>query len=357
MHLSSLRLRDFRCFSEVSVNIPEGTSVFTGNNAQGKTSILEAICVLLRLQSPRAGKQQELVRFGLGGFGLAGTVEGRELRHLLEEGKRRLFVDSAAVGKSGDYLAAAGRIVWMGNGDLELVTAGGEPRRRYLDFLGSQLFPEYRRILSEYEKTLKQRNFLLKRDASPAWGEIRPFSELLSARGDALRELRLRLLDSLASHLSTAQGLITISGTAEELEAKYVPGHEGPMLQALEETVAEETRRRVTTVGPHRNDFHLKLNGLPAGTYASEGQQRSIALALKLAQASLLVQLTGQSPILLIDDVFGELDPLRRNALLAALPADSQRIITTTTLQWMDEGLLPQGVFKVDNAVISRMEL
>jgi DNA replication and repair protein RecF len=343
--LTSLRLRDFRCYTELACQFPQGTTLFIGDNAQGKTSILEAICVLLRLQSPRASKQPELIRFSTAGFALAGTADGRELRHFLENGKRALSVDGANTPKPAEYLAASGRVVWMGNSDLELVTGGGEPRRRYLDFLGSQLFPAYRQALAHYEKALKTRNFLLKRDALPAWDQIAAYTTILATQGDALQAMRAELLAKLAPHLATAHE--QIGGSREELLATYAPGHQAPLKQALAAAREDEMRRRLTLVGPHRDDFQLRLNGMPAGQFASEGQQRTIALALKLSQSTLLTQQTEAPPLLLIDDVFGELDPRRRNALLSALPAQSQRIITTTTLQWMTDGFVPQATFEV----------
>ena len=161
--LSSLRLRNFRCFATLHCPLAAGTSVFIGENAQGKTSVLEAVCLLLRLQSPRTTRPTEVVKFGGQEFGVAGTWGKQELKHTQTNGVRQLWVGGVATSKPAQYLEASGLVVWMGNGDLELVTGSGEPRRRYLDFLGVQLFPDYRVALSRYEKALKTRNFLLKR--------------------------------------------------------------------------------------------------------------------------------------------------------------------------------------------------
>jgi DNA replication and repair protein RecF len=349
--LSSLRLRSFRCFETLSCPLPVGTTVFTGDNAQGKTSILEAICVLLRLQSPRTGRTQELVKFGTSGFALAGTLEGRELRHFVEQEKRSLLVDEAPAKTTGEYLSASGLVVWMGNGDLELVSGSGEPRRRYLDFLGTQLFPDYRETLRDYEKALKARNFLLKRDSSPAWKQIDAYTIVLARHGELLRELRRSLVELLVPHGLLGQQ--KISGAAEQLALEYRPGAEGSLVEALEAAREEEMRRRVTATGPHRDDVLLSLNGLPAQQFASEGQQRTIALALKLAQATLMAEKRELNPILLLDDIFGELDPRRRNALLEALPQDSQRVITTTTLQWLDGCFVPEQVYRVGGGSVT----
>jgi len=341
LSLTSLRLRDFRCFSSLSCALGGGITLFTGDNAQGKTSILEAVCVLLRLQSPRTSTGKELARFGAAGFGVAGTWRGTELTHTTAGPDKKLLINGEPARRTADYLAAGGLVVWMGNGDLELVAGSGEPRRRYLDFLGSQLFPEYRSALKSYEKALRQRNFLLKRDASPPWQEIDAYTAVLVPHGETLLSLRAALLEQLTPHAAAAHAAIRAadpgSAMPETLSLAWQPGGgAGNLAAQLYERRAEETRRRVTLCGPHRDDFSSALDGLPAGTFASEGQQRTIALALKLAQATLLREARQQAPVLLLDDIFGELDPHRRNALLAALPEDSQKLITTTHLGWLE---------------------
>ncbi|MDB6071061.1 MAG: replication and repair protein RecF, partial [Verrucomicrobiales bacterium] len=329
-------------------------------NAQGKTSILEAVCVLLRLQSPRSSTGKELPRFGSEGFGIAGTLRGQELTHTSTGSIKKLLIDGEPARRTADYLAASGLVVWMGNGDLELVSGTGEPRRRYLDFLGSQLYPEYRGTLKSYEKALRQRNFLLKRDASPPWREIDAYTAVLVQHGQILLTLRADLLEKLTPRAAAAHAAIRAadpgSASPEVLSLTWQPGGDSHDLAAqLLDRRDEEARRRVTLSGPHRDDFSSALDGLPAGTFASEGQQRTIALALKLAQATLLDQARGQAPILLLDDIFGELDPHRRNALLAALPPDSQKLITTTHLGWLDAHPLSAQRYQVEKATIRLM--
>ena len=352
MSLTSLRLRDFRCFPTLHCQLGGGITLFTGDNAQGKTSILEAVCVLLRLQSPRTTSGKELTRFGTDGFGIGGSFNGQELTHTVSGNDRKLLIDGQPARRTADYLAGSGLVVWMGNGDLELVSGTGEPRRRYLDFLGSQLFPEYRSALKSYEKALRQRNFLLKRDASPPWQEIDAYTAVLVPHGQLLLRLRAELLEKLTPHAAAAHAAIRAADPSytspEALSLTWQPGGDAGSLAAqLYDRRAEEARRRVTVSGPHRDDFSAALDGLPAGTFASEGQQRTIALALKLAQATLLQDARQQSPILLLDDIFGELDPHRRNALLAALPANSQKLITTTHLGWMEANPLDAQRYQV----------
>jgi DNA replication and repair protein RecF len=351
--LSSLRLRNFRCFSSLSCALPAGTSVLIGENAQGKTSILEAVCMLLRLQSPRTSKAVEMVKLGQAEFGIAGTWGECELKHTLNHGVRELFVDGVPTAKTAHYLQASGLVVWMGNGDLELISGSGEPRRRYLDFLGVQLFPEYREALQRYDKALRTRNFLLKRDASPDWQQIDAYTTILVANGMVLTTLRAQLLAALQPHAAAAHH--AISGRSEQLTLSYHNASGENFTQSLHQRREQEAARRVTLVGPHRDDFMLAVDELPAGTYASEGQQRTIALALKLAQATLLKAQRDLAPVLLLDDIFGELDPQRRNALLQALPTDSQRLITTTHLHWMQEDVRPEAIYEVRQGTVTQI--
>lgn len=354
MALTSLRLRQFRCFESLQLALPEGTALFVGDNAQGKTSVLEAVCMLLRLHSPRTSSPAELSRFQSGGYGIAGTLDGRELKQTLADGRRTLSVEGVEFRKPADYLAATGLVVWMGNSDMELVAGGGDPRRRYLDFLGSQMHPGYRSALSAYDKALRSRNALLKRDAQPPWREIDAYTRVLVPNGAVLTRWRAQLVEQLQPHAAAGHALI--GGAGEALEMEYVNGSGADLAAELKRARADEARRRVTLAGPHRDDIKLSLSGLSAQQYGSEGQQRTVALAMKLAQATLLETVRQAAPLLLLDDIFGELDPGRRNALLAALPETSQRLITTTHLNWLDAGFRADAVFRVAEGMAPRDE-
>ena len=148
-------------------------------------------------------------------------------------------------------------------------------------------------------------------------------------------------------------GWCCIGGADEFLTLTYEPSGGEDLAEKLAAAREEELRRRVTFIGPHRDDVAVAINGLPAARFASEGQQRTIALALKLAQAAVLTRECGRFPLLLMDDIFGELDPRRRNALLRALPAASQKLITTTHLNWLDDSFRPDAVWHVAGGSLS----
>jgi DNA replication and repair protein RecF len=266
------------------------------------------------------------------GFVLDGHFGAAHMQFYYGRQRRKLALDSVEQKSAAEYLRLA-RVVWFGNDDIALVRGAAEMRRRFLDFAAVQFDGGYRTQLRAYEKALRSRNHLLKQP-SPRWREIAAFDGPLVEAGSHLAAARSHLVESLQPHASAAHH--AISGGAEKLALRVAPGFDGDFSNALAEARNEDARLRQTTAGPHRDDLALTLNGT-AADFGSEGQQRSIVLALKLGLATLLEAHTGAPPVLLIDDVFGELDIARRNALLAHLPQNSQRIITTTHTDWMAE--------------------
>ena len=332
--LRSLRLMDFRCFESLDLEVPAAGALLVGGNAQGKTTVLEALCVLVRLHSPRTHRLATLVRMGSEGFGIAGDPWGceRQVRHSRDA--LTLKADDEPRSTSGAYLADGGLLVWMGNEDLELVRGPGEQRRRYLDFIGAQIDASYRRSWSRYRRALRAKNLLLKANR-PRDAEILSYEEILVEHGTVLMEARTRLVAELTPLAAEAQ--LSVGGRQESLTLHYLPASGPDLRESMLQARERETRVRQAVVGPHRDELALRLHGVPAADFASEGQQRTIALALKLAQGKLLEAHGGKAPIYLVDDIFGELDPDRRNALLAHLPPNAQKWITTTHLDWLRE--------------------
>ena len=351
--LHSLRLLNFRCFESLAIEVPATGVVLVGDNAQGKTSILEALCVLVRLHSPRTRRLPTLARSGSDGFGVAGDPwqHERQVRHSREG--LALKVDGETRSSQGGYLEDGGLVVWMGNEDLELIRGPGEQRRRYLDFLGTQLDTNYRRAWSRYRRALRAKNLLLK-DGRPRESEILAYEEILVATGTILMESRTRLVAELAPLAAAAQCLV--SGSDETLTLHYLPASGPDLREAMLQARERESRLRQAIVGPHRDDLGLRLHGMPASDFASEGQLRTLALALKLAQGKLLEQRAGTPPIYLMDDIFGELDPGRRNALMNHLPATAQKWITTTHLDWLKDTPAVAAIarFRVANGKVSQ---
>ncbi len=326
--LTRIELKNFRCFPSRLVELGNELNFLLGPNAQGKTSVLEAISVLLRLKSPCTNTLLEAITFGKEAFLLEGNYGGKHLSLRFSpkhQPQRLLKIDDVPQQERVDYLKRSS-VVWFSREDLSIIHGPGEKRRRFLDSAGLQLYDDYREHFLCYYRALRSRNMLLK--------ERRPLSQIesyhppLAKHGEALLRLRATLLDALLPYLlDTCEA---ISG--EKLLLTYQPGVRKPLQEALENSLAEERKLGMTIVGPHRDDLLLTLNDLPVASFGSQGQCRTVALALKLAITKLLYAEKKRPPLLLLDDIFGELDRHRRQALLLHIPKGSQAIFTTTEL-------------------------
>lgn len=353
--LSDLFVRDFRCFAEAKVELHPDVTLLVGRNAQGKTSLIEAACVLMRLQSPRTTNRSELVRFEASTCLVEAAWSGKRLRYAQNATSRRLALDGVTCGKSADYLAAAGLVVWMDHRDMNLLRGGAEHRRRFLDFAASQMFPDYLHSLRGYERALRGRNYVLKRDAVIAWKQADAFARVMDGFAAVLWQRRAELCAALNPQVSAAHA--HLSEGAENTRIAFSSTWEaGSLFEALAGMREEESKTRSTAFGPHRDDIAMFLNERDATSFASEGQQRSFALAMKLAQAHVLEKARGEAPLMLIDDVFGELDAFRRRALLSLLPNGTQKIITTTNLDWAEKDALNGVVHQVEQGAMSRVK-
>jgi DNA replication and repair protein RecF len=332
--LSRLKVRHFRCFAAREVEFVPGLNLIVGPNAHGKTSLLEAVCILLRLQSPRVSRLANVVQHERRGFVVDGYFGVRHLQFYFSRERKKLALDEVEQKSAREYLEL-GRVVYFANSDIELVRGSGDGRRRFLDFVAVQCDGAYRQALRDYERALRSRNLLLK-SSSPRWREIAAFDEPLLAAGERVTAVRRKLVMELQPETEAAHRAISASAR-ETLQVIYAPGAGTDFATVLADARSEDARLRQTSVGPHRDDLLFTLNSQPS-SFASEGQQRSLVLALKLGAARLLERRFEAAPVLLLDDVFGELDLHRRAALLGALPTGAQKIITTTHLDWMPAG-------------------
>lgn len=338
--LRSIKVRHFRCFEAFEAEFAPGLNLILGPNARGKTSLLEAACILLRLQSPRVARLASVVQherrgFVVDGHFLTGGVSSgvRHMQFYFSRERKKLALDGVEQ-KSADEYLQIGRLVYFSNRDIEIALGAGEVRRRFLDFVAVQRDGGYRAALRSYERALRSRNLLLKA-STPRWREIAAFDEPLIAAGNYLAAARRKLVGELKAPVDAAHA--AISRSREALRLEYVCGHGDDFAAALDAARGEDARLRQTSAGPHRDDLAFLLNE-QAAEFASEGQQRTLVLALRLGAARLLEQHFGAPPLLLLDDIFGELDPERRNALLAALPGEAQKLITLTSLDWAAGG-------------------
>lgn len=340
MHLAHLRLRDFRNYARLDVDFGPGLQLLIGDNAQGKTNILEAIYLLATLRSFRGVGGAQMIRHGSAGYFVGGrwvAEAEHEVKVYWSQRERTLSLDGQPVRKLTDYYGRLRCVVFCTE-DLQLVKGTARIRRRFLDLLLAQTQPGYLDLFQRYTRALQSRNALLKRpDQDPA--VLAPFTQELVTHGNILMARRRELVPRLSALARLAYR--RISNDAEELRTSYAPSVKADFGVELAQSAARERTMRVTIVGPHRDDVHLHLNDQLAGQFASEGQKRSLAIALKMAQAEYLAGITGGAPILLIDDVMGELDARRRSGLMPLLEraehARGQVFMTCTQENWPRE--------------------
>jgi DNA replication and repair protein RecF len=335
MRVHRLWLQDFRNYTTAELApAPDGLTVVSGGNGQGKSNLLEAVGWLATLESFRSAPAEALVRQGAEQAVVRAEGE-RDGRALLVEveinlGRRdRVLVNHQPLKRARDLLGAL-RVTVFAPDDLALVKGGPAERRRYLDDLLVALHPRNDALRNDVERVVRQRTTLLKQAGGRLSGEVAATLDVwdakLAATGEAWVEARETLVAGLEPALGKAYD--QVASTAAEVGVQYARSWEGPLADALVAARDDDVRRGVTTVGPHRDELSLSVGGLPARTHASQGEQRSVALALRLAGHAVVRETTGSSPVLLLDDVFSELDPDRSEALLAHLPP-GQALLTT----------------------------
>jgi DNA replication and repair protein RecF len=363
--LRGIAIRDLRGYAALDAVFEPGPQLVWGPNAAGKTSLLEAIVLLAWGRSHRTTTEGELVRWGAE----LARVEARvgrpdappEARDTVEialvrtgSGGARKRIRVNGVARRAASLAGVLRTVMFAPEEMLLVAGSPSLRREALDRLASQRSPAYARDLSTYGRALQQRNGLLRliREEQATRAELRFWDGQLLDSGTAVREERQRLLTALAGPLAAAHAEIApeeaASGTLAVSYATNAPQHPGEsvrdaLARRLAETADKEAWNGTTLVGPHRDDLVFEMGGRPLASFASRGQQRTAILAFKLAEVDLLTALDGNPPLLLLDDVFSELDPERRAHLVRRIAALPQAFVTTTTLEDIDPALRSVG--------------
>ncbi len=340
MHLAHLRLRDFRNYARLDVDFTPGFHLFLGGNAQGKTNILEAIYLLATLRSFRGVGGAQMIRHGQKGYFVGATAVSQaehDIKLYWSLAEKKLSLDSRPVKKLSDYLGTLRAVVFCTE-DLQLVKGTARVRRRFLDLLLAQTHASYLPLLQRYAVALRGRNSLLKQRA-PDEAALESFSHELAAAGNELIRMRRELIPRISPLARLA--FRRIAGDAEELRLDFAPSVKSDFAVELAKSRDRERAYRSTLVGPHRDDLRLLINDQPAAQFASEGQKRTLALALKMAQAEYLTGIHGAPPVLLIDDVMGELDAKRRAGLLPLLERSHQTrgqvFMTCTAESWPHE--------------------
>ena len=361
MYLTHLSLRHFRNYGEQQIDFAAPKTILVGENAQGKSNLLEAVELLATLKSHRTSRDRDLVHQDQPAAQITASVR-RDLGIadlslvLRQAGRRTAILNGEKLRRQLDFLGAL-NAVQFSSLDIDLVRGGPGARRDWLDTLLIQLEPIYAHILSQYNQVLKQRNALIKKSFGDDDGEPAPaldatefalWDAQLAALGTRVIRRRARAIDRLAP--IAHQWHQAISGQREDLRMHYQPNVpmaeddpqviQASFLEKINQRAIAEQHQRTTLVGPHRDDIEFTINDTPSRQYGSQGQQRTLVLALKLAELHLIDEVVGEPPLLLLDDVLAELDLNRQNQLLEAIQDRFQTIITTTHLgafgsQWM----------------------
>ncbi|MGO8870717.1 MAG: DNA replication/repair protein RecF [Acidimicrobiales bacterium] len=313
---------------------PEGTTVITGRNGSGKTSVLEAIGYLATLQSFRGSPREAMIRRGRDQAILRAEtlVQDRPLTveaELSAVGRSRTLVNRQPARRRSDLHEALRTTVFSPE-DIGVIRGGPAERRRFLDETLAVVDPKTARSVEEVERILRQRSALLRGSGRRLSPEVATtldvWDERLDAAGATLVEAREGLVMQLAP--LTGEHYSRLAGRPSTIDLVYRRSWTGQLVDALGASRSRDVERGVSMIGPHRDELEVSLERLPSRTHASQGEQRSLALALQLAAHQLATERLGSAPVLLLDDVFSELDPFRARALLAGLPP-GQALLTT----------------------------
>jgi DNA replication and repair protein RecF len=340
VHLGHLRLRDFRNYGRLDADFGPGFHLLLGHNGQGKTNILEALHLLATLRSFRGVGSAVMVRHGQPGWFVGGQVVSagtHDVKLYWSRSERQLKLDNTPIKRLTDYLGTL-RTVAFCDEDLQLVKGVGRVRRRYLDFLLTQTMPTYLPLLQRYTYAVRTRNKLLKKRPIDE-ATLESFTAEVVKFGNEIMQHRHMLQPKLAPHITAAHQRIAPAG--EELSIEYRPRVKNDFAAELLQVRDRERSLGSTILGPHRDELTLLLNDQTAADYASEGQKRTIAIALKMAQVEHITKIHGTPPVLLIDDVMGELDKERRQGFLPLLEqcgeGRGQVFMTCTEENWPRE--------------------
>jgi DNA replication and repair protein RecF len=355
--IQHLELTNFRNYAATTIELTSGVTAVVGNNGQGKTNLVEALGYLATLKSFRGVPTEALIRTGCESAVLRATVvhaDGREVlieTELVRTGRNRSLVNKQRLARSRDLLGVVRTTVFSPE-DLELVKAAPSVRRDFVDDALVALQPKLDVLCSEIEKVLRQRNSLLKQAGGRLSPDIASTLDVWDAKlaelGSELGDERSRLIAQISPRVSKAYEELaeknTPIGLVYEPEWRRIG-----LANELQTCRLDDIRRGTSTVGPHRDDIDLLINGLPARTHASQGEQRTLALAMRLAVHRMVTEEFGSPPVLILDDVLSELDPGRAAALLRHFP-EGQVLITTAG--YLPEAAHPDRIVRIQQGAV-----
>ncbi|KXG44795.1 DNA replication/repair protein RecF [Tepidibacillus decaturensis] len=370
MFVEHLQLKNFRNYQDLNLHFDHQINIFQGDNAQGKTNILEAIYVLALAKSHRTSKEKELVQWGQSFSVIKGTIQTRrnslKLEMQLTSKGKKAKINQLEQRKLSDYIGAF-NVIMFAPEDLTLVKGSPQYRRKFLDVEIGQVSPSYLYHLSQYQKIIQQRNNLLKdftKNEKNKLELLEIWDQQLVEYGSKVISKRLYFLRHLEKWAKEIHAGITDQN--EELSILYKPSFplelgnidvqdmSDQFTLRLQKIRKQELFRGTSLIGPHRDDLYFSINQIDVQSFGSQGQQRTTALSLKLAEIELIHDEIGEYPVLLLDDVLSELDQKRQTQLIQTIENKVQTMITTTSTEGININTLKRSsIFYVEQGLIS----
>lgn len=359
MILKEIELNNFTNYEHIKCEFKENVNIFLGNNAQGKSNFLDSIYYIANINSSRGNKEKDLIKWGRDYFNISAHFLNRiginQVEINYKNKKKEVFINKYKIEKKREYIGYLITVMFNPD-DLNIIKGDPSLRRKYMDEELIATDIEYYLSLLKYKKILDQRNKLLKDSYKKYINEniMEAWEEQLAKYGIIILKKRLNLINKIKDIAKKTH--YHISDNMEELELKYnsklnleyllknkLEEFKNYYIIELKEKRNKDIERGYTTIGPHRDDIEIYINGVNGKKFASQGQQRTIALCLKLAEIEFIKEKVGEYPILLLDDVLSELDKKRKNKLLEIIGNNIQTFITTTDLNDINDSLLKKG--------------
>lgn len=366
MYLSKIELNHFRNYKKEKIKFDKHINIFIGNNAQGKTNILESIYVLALTKSHRYGIDNNLIQHNFELCKIMGTIRDnnniKDLGIIINKNKKIVSINNKEIKKISDYVTNM-KIIMFCPDDLDVIKGSPQIRRNLLNIQISQLFDNYIQYLNEYNKILKSRNEYLKILALNNYTDYRYLDilneklcqrakKIYSYRNIYLNKINDRIGD-IFEKITSIKGLRIIYNNNIDCDLSNESDIEKNLSNKLSNSIKREIAQGITLYGPHRDDFDFYINDEDIKVYGSQGQQRMAIIAFKLAEIEIFKELLKTSPILLLDDIFSELDISKRQKLISYIPDDIQTIITTTDLKNIKKSIVEKAkIFNVSNGTI-----
>ena len=356
MKIKKIKLINYRNYDNLELNFNDSLNIIIGNNAQGKTNILESIYVLAVTKSFLSNNDKEMIKFDKNFSVISGLLESDKKTYNLQVAfsgyGKNVRINGKEIKKLSDYISIMNVIVFSTD-DIRMFKEGPSSRRKYFNIEISQIYKNYLKLLNEYNTVLRQRNEFLKiisikKDSDIEYLNV--INDKYSGLSIKICKYRRRMIDDINKNLDNL--FFSITGT-KGLKLEYASNtniDNVSFRSSLEKSLNKDIQYKMTLLGPNRDDFYFSLNGKNLSSYGSNGQIRSAVLALKLSEVILFKSVVGEMPILLLDDIFSELDLNKRNNILKYLDSSLQVIVTTTDIENIDNDIRNKAnVYRIDN--------